>query len=401
MVQRLLPKAGGGFTPENQLENLSDEELEALKQGLIAKQQGFGKQATGALLAAGEGALLASQGRPLSQARSLQPEKKGGTGLEDLLQREQLKNAIDPTRQKSQLELEEIQRKRKGLGGIAGVQDTGSAIEPGTAAGIEPSADIQQERTETPAQFIQISDGVDKFGNEKFKTVKNPDFESFQKEQDLIRKGRIEAVGKSITAQRMSLQQIDLISNSAKLLAETHVAAIKEGGLGSLANEFRGKASLFFGGEQAEQFEETEAFPGLKTEIISRLMPTLTQQGDKPGSVRLVQTIFAKLEMTLPGGKTPAKNARNMMRKTLTNAFNFARAADRLGLTNEFIESVPDEELASFSDKVEKLAKAITLSEAKQDALDLLLAKSLSPYDEFILERGDREGSLKKRFGLE
>lgn len=400
------------FSLQQQLEALAPEELEQLKQhflGEVETQRGgspttetptpgrnriLGEAARGVtsgLRSFGEGALLALQNRPISEL-SKRPERKTDKTAA-FLQQERLKDITDPRRREA-LEMEATRKRlrQEREPGEVGVRD----IE-GVGVGQEQIA----ERTQTPAKFIEIQKGIDKFGDPKFDTVKNPDFESYQKEQDLLRKDRVEAFGKSRASQRMSLTQIDLIANSARLFAQTHADAIREGGLGSLGAEMASNIAFYFGGEPAEKFEQTEATEGLKTEIISRLMPTLTQQGDKPGSVRLVQTIFAKLEKTLPGKRTPAKNAKNMFSKTLTNAFNFARAAARLGLTNEFIETVPDEELNKFSTQVANIAAGITLTEPEQDALDLLLNTALQPYDELVLERGDQESALKQKYGLE
>ena len=52
-----------------------------------------------------------------------------------------------------------------------------------------------------------------------------------------------------------------------------------------------------------DKYPNSAAFPGQKTEVIVRMMPMLTAQGDKPGSVRLVSTVFDKLNLTLPEKK--------------------------------------------------------------------------------------------------
>ncbi len=392
---------GGGVTVEQQLENLSPEQLEELKQALIQQreeepEQGIkrilGRGAVSAAQGFGEGALLGLQGRPISELTPPAQEDTTAKDLETFEAKERIKAKI-----------------KQEFGGTSGglqlvnLPGGGFAFVPGGTQKDEAATQAVQKFDET-GEPVQLEDVTIKSGGITGKVPKSSQQltrELSEEQQKILGKGKAESVGKSTTAQRMSLQQIDLIANSARLFAQTHTDAIREGGMGSLGAEMLANASFFFGGEQSERFEETESAEGLKTEIISRLMPTLTQQGDKPGSVRLVQTIFAKLEKTLPGKKTPAKNAKNMFKKTLTNAFNFSRAAHRLGLTNEFIETVPDNKLESFSAKVANVANSLTLAEDEQDALDSLLGKALQPYDDLILERGDRESNLKQRFGLE
>ncbi len=375
------------FTLDQQLSKLTPDERADLKQALL-------QTASSAAVGFGQGALAGLQGRPLSGVAS-----GGSLGDKKQLSPDE---EIDIFEKKERIKAK-IKQEFGGSGGMQIVQLPGGgfAVIPGGAQSAEGVASDLATKKDAQGNPVGLEDVTIKSGGISGKVPKSEEQlgrELSEEQQKGISKGKVEALGKSTTAQRMSLQQIDLISNSARLLAETHIGAIREGGMGSLFNEFRGKASLFFGGEQSEQFEQTEAFSGLKTEVVARLMPTLTQQGDKPGSVRLVQTIFAKLELTLPGNRTPAKNAKNMLEKTLTNAFNFSRAAHRLGLTNESVENLNDEELESFSLRVETLAEDIVLSDDEQSALDSLLANALAPYDEFISERDQGDSKFDKEF---
>jgi len=385
----------GLHSTEELLAPLSYEELEELKQALIQQQgqeeQGsFRKNILGAAQGFGEGALAGLRGTPM-------PQKAAEKEPEDLVafeKKERIKAKI-----------------KQEFGGGGGLQlinlpGGGFAFVPQGAKndGKITESEVQQKFDDQGAP-IQLEDVKIKSGGITGTMPKSEEQrtrELSEEQQKGISTAKVEALGKSKSAKRMSTQQLELIANSGRLLSQTHVDALREGGMGSLINEYKGKASLFFGGEQAEQFEATETFPGLKTEIISRLMPTLTQQGDKPGSVRLVQTIFAKLELTLPGSRTPAKNARRMMSATLTNAFNFAKAANRLGLTNESVENMSDDELESFSQRVADVAKSITLSEEEQSSLDSLLSNTLAPYDRYIDERnGGGETQTIGRFQVE
>ncbi len=172
---------------------------------------------------------------------------------------------------------------------------------------------------------------------------------------------------------RTALNSLDLSSGAIRELAETYADAYREGGVGSKLKEKFSDASLFFGGRQAERFKETSALPGKTTEVVARLMPLLTQQGEKPGSVRLVQTIFDKLTLTLPKKNTPPKNAKSMMRATISNMYRFARAAARLGITNESIDKTPSEKLEDLSVKISNMAKTIQITGEERKQVDSLL----------------------------
>jgi len=307
------------FSLEQQLDALSPEQLEELKQELIrtrdqeetpggvggALARGLGKS----LLSGAEGSLLALQGRPISELS--QPEKgklSPDQELDIFEKKERIKAKI-----------------KQEFGGSDGMQIVqlpggGFAVIPGGTKSAEGISEDLAAKTDASGQPLELEDITIKAGGVTGKVPKSE--EQAARELEETRRGkRSESVEKSISAKRMGLQNITLVSGAARELAQTYADAVREGGMGSLGAQVTSKASLFFGGEQAEQFASTEAFPGSKTEIVARMMPLLTQQGDRPGSVRLVATIFDKLSLTLPGDKTPPKNARKMIVRQVSLAF--------------------------------------------------------------------------------
>lgn len=154
---------------QKQLKNLSDEELEELK----SKVMGFQSASTG-LLAGAEGMLLASQGKGLSESRILNPKT---TDIEQFLQQEKLKNITDPTRRKSQIELEEIERKRK-------EQEEGGIKETGEAGDISNLGSGEEISEKAPPMFINVPKGENQYGVMEYETRENPAFKLWEKKQD-------------------------------------------------------------------------------------------------------------------------------------------------------------------------------------------------------------------------
>jgi hypothetical protein len=188
-------------------------------------------------------------------------------------------------------------------------------------------------------------------------------------------------------ALRLAEQNVSLIAGSAKRLSQTYADAIREGGVGGAAAALKSGVALKLGGTGAEKYAATGALPGQKTEIITKMMPLLTQQGDKPGSVRLVSTVFDKLEKTLPDNNTPPKVAKRMMVETLRNMFGFSKAIKEMGITNEMVNNLPQKELKNLGKAVERYSSKIELSEEETLQLQDLLDTALEPIDQLIAER--------------
>jgi hypothetical protein len=185
---------------ENKLKKLSPEEFESLKQELLKiNQQATAEMQTGgdvggtqsqdrilpkvgrSLLAGAEGALLASQGKGLKEGILT-----GGQTNEynELLKRETLKNQIDPSRRTAQMELDEINRKkREQQSGVAdNVQDLNIQARPIDVQGQA----VDQPKDETPPMFIEKPKGKNKYGIMEYETIENPEYKSYQKKQDKL-----------------------------------------------------------------------------------------------------------------------------------------------------------------------------------------------------------------------
>jgi hypothetical protein len=108
------------------------------------------------------------------------PEKTVTQELEEFLLKEKLKNAIDPTSILSQIELDEIRKKRL-------AQET-----PATTQGIvatPESPEVTQPITpkeEVPPMFIEKPKGKNKYGIMEYETIENPEYKTYQKKEEKV-----------------------------------------------------------------------------------------------------------------------------------------------------------------------------------------------------------------------
>lgn len=200
-------------------------------------------------------------------------------------------------------------------------------------------------------------------------------------------KDEITTEGKQEAAKRAAFSNIDLVTGAARELSQTYVDALKEGGVGSKFNELKSKGAIYLGGDAGDKFPATGSFSGQKVEVVARMMPLLTQQGEKAGSTRLVESIFRKLEGTLPSENTPPNMARRMMEQSIRNMFRFSRAVQRIGATTEQIDSMPEDEYQVFINNVNNLANTMRLTEEEDSALNNLINASVEPIDNYLSDK--------------
>lgn len=179
------------------LQGLSDEELEALKQEFM-KAQASGGEITSAqgrgLLRANmpsrivRGALAGIQAGGESVVRDVRamagfkpPEKTTTQELEEFLLKEKLKNAIDPTSILSQMELEEI-RKKKLAQGEPVATPQGIVTTPESPEVIQPIS----LKEEVPPMFIEKPKGKNKYGIMEYETIENPEYKQYEKKQEKV-----------------------------------------------------------------------------------------------------------------------------------------------------------------------------------------------------------------------
>jgi len=203
---------------------------------------------------------------------------------------------------------------------------------------------------------------------------------------------KVKTTGQIEIGQRAAINNLDLVTGAFREMAQTYSDAVKEGGMGGQVAKRKSDMALWWGEEWGEKYPSTAAWPGQKTEVITRMMPMLTQQGDKPGSVRLVSTVFKRLELTVPEKNTPPKAARTQMEKSIRNMYRFARAAQRIGLTNEKVEGMSEQERTMLSNKIATIAQTIDIAGTEKTYVDNMIGSVLAPIDALIKERGVEKG---------
>lgn len=211
--------------------------------------------------------------------------------------------------------------------------------------------------------------------------------------------------------QRMAEQTFKTVSTAMRDYSTLLADAFDEGGFGNIIDAAKvAAAQKFIGGTVTKKYPRTSAIPGKKVEIITKMMPLLTQQGEKPGSVRLVSTVFERLADSLPGANrrgdvrgndVSLEESYQMMAETIRSMFRFSQAIKSLNITNEAIENVPGKLVEDKNSKIIKPEPGTPLDEmsklvtdtAKQfyqpgseeaTALDEYVDKVLAPMKERI-----------------
>jgi hypothetical protein len=197
-------------------------------------------------------------------------------------------------------------------------------------------------------------------------------------------KSKTELEEKKAGAKRIAERNFNLISDASKRLSETYRDVIKEGGGGNIAKAFASTQATKVGGRFGEKFPASAAYEGQKVELITKIMPMLTQQGEKEGSVRLVSTVFDKLLKTLPGKETSPIAAKRMITETLRNMFGFASAVKELGINKNNESQYTDEQLKKIGESAFARASSIKLSPDEGLRLNQIIKEVIAPIDELI-----------------
>jgi hypothetical protein len=205
-----------------------------------------------------------------------------------------------------------------------------------------------------------------------------------------------------------------IIAGALKGLAQTFADASREGATGNIYRELTTKGILkgLVPGEQGRKLQKSRkkaaAYPGRKAEVVIKMMPILTQQNDKPGSVRLVQTALKLLMNSLPELRHDDEVAIEMMDTTMRNIYGFASAvqnagsadnfAKQLGLRPEILSALSDKELEAYlgASPNELLNISASLTPAQNAEIELLVADTTSPLKQRIsVDRGEQSFNAK------
>jgi len=273
--------------------------------------------------------------------------------------------------------------------------------------GQAPATPSQAPSQAPPNKIMQVTRQSD--GSFKEEVVDNPEYKLWEEGQKSVLKER----SKMGEGKRAAERSLSVVSTTLNDFSKVLVGAYDEGGFGDIIKA--SKTALkqkFAGGLATEELVETGKIPGKKVEIITKMMPLLTQQGDKPGSVRLVSTVFERLSDTIPGANRRAdvkgndvslQEARGMMEETIKSMLRFAQAIQALEITNESIKTVqgkvgadgkPEKgsELAALGDLIERVSKQFFLEGSpEEEQINGFIAQALAPLDERISRLGTEE----------
>lgn len=233
----------------------------------------------------------------------------------------------------------------------------------------------------------------------------------FEEEPSIVA-GR-ETAAKLAEGERAAARSLAVVSTTLNDFSKIIVGAFDEGGFGDIIKA--GKTALkqrFAGGLATEELVDTSKIPGKKVEIITKMMPLLTQQGDKPGSVRLVSTVFERLSDSLPGANKRGdfrgndislQEARGMMSETIKSMLRFAQAINSLDITNESVEQVqgklgPDgkpekgSELSKLGDLIESVSQQFFQEGSPEEQqIEQFISIALKPLDDRIAALGTED----------
>ena len=204
------------------------------------------------------------------------------------------------------------------------------------------------------------------------------------KQQEQKALSDVERSEKSLSSKQAVIRSAEGVGSAARRLAEQWAKAYEEGGVGNAAKDYISKAAIRLGGPLGDKYRATSALPGRKTEMMIKMMPILTQQGDKEGSVRLVQTIFERLGDTLPKGYSGIGSARDQLATTVENMFGYAKAFYDSGITKKQIDDMSDSELNAFVDILNQSAQRMAFSPEEQQAMNNVMNTALEPIDKIM-----------------
>jgi len=224
---------------------------------------------------------------------------------------------------------------------------------------------------------------------------------------EATRKGLGEASMGSAKAQRSVDQTAEVVGATTRRFAEWWAKAYDEGGVGNAVKDTWSDLAIRAGGDWGDKYSKKSAIVGLKTEFVARYMPLLTKQGEKDGSVRLVESIFRKVEQTLPKGFSGAKAAYEQLSATMENAIGYSKAFHEAPLSKQDIDNMNDKDFDSYMNTLGKLRARIVFTDEEKKAIDNVRATALEPIQAIIDKKkgkksgGNKDTSILNKLGLD
>jgi len=258
------------------------------------------------------------------------PPKQSGS--QDLLAKLLIQKQIDEmlpsaSERKAQIELANIENRQAGQtpGGL-----------PTTITDTQPVSPVSSSEQKGTPQFIQIQDGLDKFGLPKFKTVKNPEFERLEKVDQQILKSQGEQLKKSIGSNVNFKRTASMFKN---IIAQVKGSAEEKGGLG-LKEGLRGKVGVAI---KDPKFSRTASAFGQRVETALTLNSILTGQN------RVIRGVVDMILKSLPEDLDPGTTVASKVAQSLKNSYSLVKSFEQAGLTPEKLKGLSQEELDTIN----------------------------------------------------
>jgi len=209
-------------------------------------------------------------------------------------------------------------------------------------------------------------------------------------------KEKIKEMQKLSSSLKTGEYNFNLIGENIYDLANIYSDALDEGSVGNVyKNKFSDLAMVgTFGSDLQSKFDTKPKMPGKITEILTKMMPMLTQQIGKEGSVRLVTTVFDALKKTVSEGQFNASQTKGMMQETIRSMYRVVRALDNLGVNADVVKGKG----SGFEGFVLKAADNIKIVGKEKEALDKFMNEALSPLDKHINGKAGKQTKADKEY---
>jgi len=231
----------------------------------------------------------------------------------------------------------------------------------------------------TNSPFVTVPvPSVDEFGNivNKPKLMANPAFKAEEKSRAEVE-----------SSKRTSGYNLDLIAQNVYDLGNVLTKSWEEGGAGDLLKKGLTKAAqkgVVIG--DPKTYKSSGALIGKRVELVSKMLPMLTQQIGKEGSVRVVESVFNKLGQTIPDEATPPELAKEQMKQSLLSMYRTRRALEQIDTSG--LKGMSKEQLDSFVNEVATKTTQIEMSPEEQKAFDDFANKALQPLNKYYMKKG-------------
>ena len=286
-----------------------------------------------------------------------------------------------------------IKAKKKQLGGQAYAFDpkTGSIAETGIPTGTEKSQFLRTTDKPVGADASTIGLPMTDAGTPQDMEISGYGYNSslgrYMPQYKKKSTKDIRALNKS---RERSAMNLDLVAGTARDLSEWLRIGYETGGAGDKYKAWMTErtAEGWFPEWTGfpEKYGRTTAVAGKRIEMIMKMFPMLTQQLEKEGSIRLVQSVLEGIGKSIPELHTPPQGARPQLESTIESMFRINRASDSIDFSG-----LDKKNPQGYIDRINKIANSIDLTPEEYEGLKAIKSSALKPIDEYL--SGTKVGS--------